>query len=195
MKQENRNIASDLIESTVKVVARDGFDRASTRNIAGECGIADAYIYVHYKDKDDLLSKAFQKVDTALAEVVKKHLPILNQAGLTTEDCLHFLFSKTWTHLIAYPDSCRFFVLYYYSPYYPKYSAQAHLKLWLPVLEQLKALFQPGSDMKNLLRPVLNTMLAQAIKAATDTSTHEDVIARNTYDLIRGMLRISLADR
>ena len=195
MKQDNRNIASDLIESTVKVVARDGFDKASTRNIAGECGIADAYIYVHYKDKDDLLSKAFKKVDTALAEVVKKHLPILSQAGLTNEDCLYFLFSKTWMHLIAYPESCRFFVLYYYSPYYPKYSAQAHLKLWTPILGQIKVLFRLDVDVRNLLRPVLNTMLTQAIKAATDTSTHEDVIARNTYDLIRGMLRISLADR
>ena len=67
MKQDNRNIASDLIESTVKVIARDGFDKASTRNIAGECGIADAYIYVHFKDKDDLFSKAFQKEDAALA--------------------------------------------------------------------------------------------------------------------------------
>ena len=112
MKQDNRNIASDLLESTVKVIARDGFDKASTRNIAGECGIADAYIYVHFKDKDDLFSKAFQQEDAELAREVKKYLPILNQPGITNEDRLYFLFSKTWMHLIAYPDSCRFFVQY-----------------------------------------------------------------------------------
>lgn len=109
MKQDNRKIASDLLESTVKVIARDGFDKASTRNIAGECGIADAYIYVHFKDKDDLFSKAFQKEDAALAREVKKYLPILSQQGITNEDRLYFLFSQTWMHLVAYPDSCRSF--------------------------------------------------------------------------------------
>ena len=131
MKQDNRNIASDLIESTVKVIARDGFDKASTRNIAGACGIADAYIYVHFKDKDDLFAKAFQKEDAALAGEVRKYLPILNQSGITNEDRLYFLFSQTWRHLIAYPNSCRFFIQYYYSPYYAKYSAQEHLDHWM----------------------------------------------------------------
>lgn len=194
MKQDNRNIASDLIESTVKVIARDGFDKASTRNIAGECGIADAYIYVHFKNKGDLFSKAFQKEDTALAREGKKYLPILSQPGITNEDRLYFLFSKTWMHLIAHPDSCRFFVQYYYSPYYAKYSAQEHLDRWTPVLEQMKVLFQPETDMRALLRPVLSTMLGQAIKAAADTSTDKDSIARNNYVLVFGMLSASLLD-
>ena len=194
MKQDNRKIASDLIKSTVKVIARDGFDKASTRNIASECGVADAYIYVHFKDKDDLFSKAFQKEDAALAREVKKHLPILNQTGITNEDRLFFLFSKTWMHLVANPDSCRFFLQYYYAPYYPKYSAKEHLDRWTPVLEQMKALFQPEADVRSLLRPVLNTMLGQAIKASADTSTDKDSIARNNYALVLGMLSTSLLD-
>ena len=194
MKQDNRNIASELIESTVKVIARDGFDKASTRNIAGECGIADAYIYVHFKDKDDLFSKAFQQEDAALAREVKKYLPILNQPGITNEDRLYVLFVQTWMYLTAYPDSCRFFVQYYYSPYYAKYSAQEHLDRWMPVLEQMKVLFKPETDVRALLRPVLNTMLGQAIKAAADTSTGKDSIARNNYAMILGMLSSSLLD-
>ncbi len=194
MKQDNRNIASDLIESTVKVIARDGFDKASTRNIAGECGIADAYIYVHFKDKDDLFSKAFQKEDAALVREIKKYLSILSQPGITNEDRLYFLFSQMWMHLIAYPDSCRFYVQYYYSPYYAKYSAQEHLDRWMPVLEQMKTLFQPEADVRALLRLALNTMLGQAIKAAADPSGDKDSIARNNYVLILGMLSASLLD-
>lgn len=195
MKQDNRNIASELIESTVKVIARDGFDKASTRNIAGECGIADAYIYVHFKDKDDLFSKAFQQEDAALAREVKKYLSILNQPGITNEDRLYVLFVQTWMHLTAYPDSCRFFVQYYYSPYYAKYSAQEHLDRWMPVLEQMKVLFKPETDVRALLRPVLNTMLGQAIKAASDTSTDKDSIARNNYEMVLGMLSASLLEK
>lgn len=195
MIQNNRNIASELIESTVRVIARDGFDKASTRNIAGECGIADAYIYVHFKDKDDLFSITFQKEDTALAREVKKHLPILKQTGITNEDRLYFLFSSVWMHLLDYPDSCRFYVQYYYSPYYQKYSAKEHLAIWTPVLEQLKVLFKPETDVKAALRPVLNTMLGEAIKVVSDTSRDKDVVAQNNYELIYGMIQSVLLEK
>ena len=194
MKQDNRKIASNLIESTVKVIARDGFDKASTRNIAGECGIADAYIYVHFKDKDDLFSKTFQKEDAALAREVTKCLTIMNQSGITNEDRFYFLFSQTWRHLIAYPDSCRFYVQYYYSPYYQKYSAQEHLMRWMPVVEQLKVLFQPETDVKETLRTVLNTMLGQAIKAIGAPPADKNTIAQNNYEMILGMVRTCLLD-
>lgn len=194
MKQDNRNIASALIDSTVRVIARDGFDKASTRNIAGECGLADAYIYVHFKDKGDLFAKAFQKEDTALVREVKKHLAIVKQPGLTNENRFYFLFSCIWTHLTAYPESCRFFVQYYYSPYYPKHSAQEHLALWTPVLEQVKTLFRPETNLRVTLRLVLNTMLGQAIKAAADTEADKNEIAQSNYELVLGMVRACLMD-
>ena len=194
LKQDNRKIASDLIESTIKVIARDGFDKASTRNIAKECGIADAYIYLHFEDKDDLFAKTFQKEDTALAEEVKKHLSILDQQGITNEDKIYFLFNKVWMHLIAYPDSCRFYVQYYYSPYYQKYSAQEHASLWMPIAERVKVLFRPETDVKAALRLVLNTMIGQAIKATANTSADQDSIAQSNYELILGMVQNCLLD-
>ncbi len=194
MKQDNRNIASDLIGSTVKVISRDGFDKASTRNIAGGCGIADPYIYLYFKDKEDLFIKAFQKEDTALARELEKYLPILNQKGVTNEDRFYFLFSRMWTYLIGNPDSCRFYVQYYYSPYYQKYSEREHLTLWMPVVEQMKGLFRPETEMQENLQTVLNTMLGQAINAATDSSADAHTIAQNNYRLILGMIRNCLLD-
>lgn len=82
MKRDGQKIAADFMESAIKVIARDGFDKASTRNIAKECGLADAYIYHYYKDKDDLFFQAFQKEDTALAAKVKQHLLVMQPAGL-----------------------------------------------------------------------------------------------------------------
>lgn len=194
MKLTNRNIASDLMESTVKVIARDGFDKATTRNIAGKCDISDAYIYVYFKDKDDLFAKAFQKEDMALAEEVRKHLPILNQAGISNENRLYFLFCHIWTYLLAYPDSCRFYVQYYYSPYYQKYSAQEHLARWMPIVKQMEILFQPGTDVKKTLWIVLNILLDQAIKAIGAPATDKNTIAQNNYELILGVVRACLLD-
>lgn len=195
MKRDNQKITSAFIESAIKVIARDGFDKASTRNIARECDIADAYIYVYFKDKEELFSKAFQKVDTALVREIKKCLPILKQTGITNEGRLYFLFSRLWVCLCAHPDTCRFFIQYYYSPYYPKYSAQEHLVRWMPILDQMKSMFLPRIDVRATLRLVLNTMLGQAIKASGDISTEKDVIARNNYSLVLGMLSSCLSDK
>lgn len=194
MKQNSRDIASELIESTVKVIARDGFDKASTRNIAGECGIADAYIYVHFKDKDDLFAKAFQKEDVALVTEVKKYLTILNQQEITNEDRLYVLFNKVWMQMVTRPDNCRFYVQYYYSPYYQKYSEQEHLTFWTPILEQMQVLFRPGTDVKALLHSALSMMLSQAIKTAAQPSIDKDASARKNYEMVLGILGTCLRE-
>ena len=129
-----------------------------------------------------------------MAAKVKKHLMILNQQGITNEDRLYVLFRKIWMQLVAYPEKCQFYMQYYYSPYYKKYSEQDHLTLWMPALEQVKTLFRPGTDVRATLHSVLNMMLSQAIKAAVDASEDKDSIARNNYAMILGMLSSSLLD-
>ena len=49
-----KDTAATLIDSTVRVIARDGLDKASIRTISSDCQIPNPYIYQHFKDKDDL---------------------------------------------------------------------------------------------------------------------------------------------
>ena len=194
MKRDGTKIQAALLDSTILVIANEGFDNASTRKIASTCELPDAYIYQHFQSKSDLFAKAFQKEDAALAAKIKKHLMILNQQGITNEDRLYVLFSKIWMQLVAYPEKCQFYMQYYYSPYYKKYSEQDHLTLWMPALEQLKTLFRPGTDVRATLHSVLNMMLSQAIKAAAEDSTDTDASARRNYELVLGMLGSSLLE-
>lgn len=52
-------VRNQLMDGVIKVVARDGFDKLTTRSIASECGLHDTYIYRYFLDKEDLMRRAF----------------------------------------------------------------------------------------------------------------------------------------
>lgn len=54
MKRE-RNAKQAFIEGTVRVVARDGLDKTTTKAIATEAGLSEAYIYRCFESKEALL--------------------------------------------------------------------------------------------------------------------------------------------
>ena len=57
MKRE-RNAKQAFIEGTVRVVARDGLDKTTTKAIATEAGLSEAYIYRCFESKEALLCAA-----------------------------------------------------------------------------------------------------------------------------------------
>ena len=67
------NKRKDLLDATIRVVARDGVARATTRAIAREAGVTEGAIYRHYRSKGELREMAFaQVVDRVVRE--KQHL-------------------------------------------------------------------------------------------------------------------------
>ena len=164
LKRDGQKTASDLMDSTVRVIARDGFDKASTRSIAGEIGLADPYIYQYFSGKEALFSQTFRREDAAFAGEIRKHLPIMEQKSMSVKDRCRILFDALWQYLMQHPDSCRFYVQYYYSPYYQKNSSAVHLEIWQPMMANLSAVFRPETDVKFVLRLALNTTLDLAVK-------------------------------
>ena len=167
MRHDTYETAQMLIDSTIKVIARDGFDKASTRNITGECGLADAYIYHCFNDKEDLFHQAFKQKDKALAEKVLQHLPILSRDDAEVKTRFALLFDLFWRFMLDAPDTCRFYVQYYFSPYYQKLSAEEHQSTWQPVLDKVTPLFKDPADVKPSMRLVLNNTTGLAIKKLT----------------------------
>ena len=64
MKREE--ISRSLIDGTIRVIAREGLDKASTKQIGRATSMNEAYIYRYFADKDDLFSKAFDVLDEEL---------------------------------------------------------------------------------------------------------------------------------
>jgi DNA-binding transcriptional regulator YbjK len=53
---------TEIAEAYLRVVARDGADRASTRAVAAELGVAAGALWHYFLDFDQLLARAFQLV-------------------------------------------------------------------------------------------------------------------------------------
>lgn len=71
MKKE-RNAKQAFIDGTVRVVARDGLDKTTTKAIATEAGLSEAYIYRCFESKEALLRAAFHMEDVAFAYFLKQ---------------------------------------------------------------------------------------------------------------------------
>ena len=85
MKRE-RNAKQAFIEGTVRVVARDGLDKTTTKAIATEAGLSEAYIYRCFESKEALLCAAFHMEDVAFAYFLKEgRLPLLPSILLLCE--------------------------------------------------------------------------------------------------------------
>ena len=76
------------MDSSIKVEAREGLDKLTTRSIASECDLHDAYIYRYFIDKDDLLKKAFLREDRVLTEKIMSNAGVFEMEGLSFRERL-----------------------------------------------------------------------------------------------------------
>ena len=79
-----------LLNSTVRIVSQYGLERTTTKLIAADAQINEAYIYRCYDSKDSLLQATFHMEDVCLAEHVRKSLPVMRIRGLNWKDVVSF---------------------------------------------------------------------------------------------------------
>ena len=72
-----------FIKSVVRVVARDGLCKATTKAIATEAKLNEAYIYQCFSNKDELLSEAFYLEDKNFAQYLREALPVMRTKGIS----------------------------------------------------------------------------------------------------------------
>lgn len=114
MKKE-RNARQAFIEGTVRVVARDGLDKTTTKAIATEAGLSEAYIYRCFESKEALLCAAFHMEDVAFAYFLKQNLVGMHIQNAPWKDRAFQLWSASWRFILGRKDDCLFYLRYYYS--------------------------------------------------------------------------------
>lgn len=66
-----------LIDAVVRVAAREGLDRTTTKLIAAEVPCNEVYIYRNFGSKDALLQAAFSRTDLRFVQTVLKNLDVM----------------------------------------------------------------------------------------------------------------------
>ena len=112
MKRE-RNAKQAFIEGTVRVVARDGLDKTTTKAIATEAGLSEAYIYRCFESKEALLCAAFHMEDVAFAYFLKQNLVGMHIQNAPWKDRAFQLWSASWRFILGRKDDCLFYLRYY----------------------------------------------------------------------------------
>lgn len=179
-----QDMREKLIERTISVIANEGLDKTTTKAITTGTGINEAYIYRHFSDKKDLLSKAFDKLDEELVAKVMQHLPVMYMQELEYELRCRVFFEAVWKFLLGNKEKCLAFVQYYYSLYFTKYSAESHKRRYIPIVEKFKDAFKDEADVWMILNHILNVMLDFAVKVHNGQMPSEDNYSEHVFLVI-----------
>lgn len=173
-----------LIDGTIHVIAQDGLDKATTKQIRITTNANEAYIYRCFADKEDMFAKAFEVLDAELADKVMHHVEVMYMQKVDYETRCRFFFSSIWEFMLSSRDKCITYVRYYYSPYFQQYSAENHRCRYEPILEKFKDAFRDEADVWLILNHILNVMLDFAVKVHTGEMPNEEVYAEHVFRVI-----------
>jgi len=175
---------SQLIDGTIRVIARDGLEKATTKLIGLETSTNEAYIYRCFSNKEDMFAKVFDSLDEELESVVKQNVPVLFKQELEVEERCRKAFTSVWRFMLGNQDKCLTFVRYYYSPYFKNYSQEIHNQRYESLVEELKRAFRDEANVWMLLNHILNVMLDFAVKVFSGAVPDNDDTAEHVFRLV-----------
>ena len=182
MKQDE--IREKLIAGTIRVVARDGLDKASAKQIEAETGLNVAYIYRCFKDKDDMFAKTFSMLSIELRDALAVVLPVMANRDILREERCWQLFAPVWKFVLGNEEKCLYYRRYHYSAYFHKYSVKEHMEIFKDVIAVMGEYFQPGTDAGMILGHILNVTLDFAVKVFSGEIKNNDETAKHVFNLV-----------
>ena len=148
-----------FIDSAIRIVARDGMEKTTTKAIAAEAKLNEAYIYKCFSGKDELLSAALHMEDENFANLLQKTLPVMHMQGFSWKERAYILWKKSWDFILKEPADCIFYIRYYYSASCRIHAYETHLACFKPLIEKASKSFKPVTNMDMLIHQIFSTML------------------------------------
>lgn len=182
MKQQS--IKQAFMDSAVRVVARDGLVKATTKAIAAEAGLNEAYIYKCFSSKDELLCRAFLMEDERFAALLHEALPVMRITGFTWKERAFMLWKRSWEFILDKEADCIFYIRYYYSADCREYAYEAHLSYFHGLLERVRPSFKPDTNIYLLVNQIFDTMLGFAARVLNGEMENSEATTRLAFEQI-----------
>ncbi len=173
-----------LIDGTIHVIARDGLDKATTKQIGNDTAINEVYIYRCFSDKEDMFSKTFDSLDEELVTVAMKNVCIMYMNELEFETRCRLFYSAVWRFILRNSDKCLAYIRYYYSTYFKKNSARSHKERFVPLIEKFKGAFRDESNVWMIFNHMLMTVLDFAVRVFDGSVPDNDDTEEHVFRLI-----------
>lgn len=181
---KHHNVRERLIENTILAVANEGLDKTTTKAIVKGTDINEAYIYRFFADKEDLLAQTFDTLDNELEKTVLKGMEAMYNSEYDYETRCRMFFTYVWEFVTSNPERCITFRQYYYSPYFQKFSAEAHEERYKEVVKKFYDFFKEEADVWMIINHILNVILDFAIKVFNGALANEKSNVEHIFRVI-----------
>ena len=154
--RKGRNAKQAFIESAIRIVAREGLDKATTKAIAADAGLNEAYIYRCFESKEAMLRDAFHMEDVNFAYFLKQQFPAMHDEDTPWKSRAFRLWSVSWRFILERCDDYCFYLRYYYSANCRKYAYKEHLECFQELFAVMRQVFRPEANVDML--PICRTV-------------------------------------
>lgn len=177
-------IRQKLIDSTIHIIAIDGLDKATTKQIGIKTSVNEAYIYRCFSGEEDMFTKVYDYLDNKLPDKTMGYVPVMYDTTIRFKQRCRIFFCGVWSFLLSNSEKCLAYVRYYYSPYFKKYSYITHETRFLPLVDKFSDAFIVKSDVWIILNHILNVMLDFAVKAHNGLMSDNDDYSEHVFRVI-----------
>ena len=182
--KRNENIRQAFIQSAIRVVARVGLDKTTTKAIAADAGLNEAYIYRCFEGKEDLLRAAFHMADVNFASIIRQNLFHMKNSDLPWKERAFRLWSACWRFVLESRDVCAFYLRYYYSANCRKYAYEEHLQYFQELIAMTASAFRPETNAYMVVHQMFDTMLSFAVSVLGGEIPDDDATAVLAFEQI-----------
>lgn len=171
-------------KSTVRVAARDGLEKVTTKAIAKEAGLNEAYIYKCYSGKSELLNETLHMEDHDFAELIYAELPIMHDPQLPWKSRAFILWKRCWNFILEEPDDCIFYIRFYFASIGLNAVYRKHLQSYQPLIDKVRPSFRPDTNMSMVVHQIFCTMLFFASRVMDGDLENNDATTMWTFEQI-----------
>ena len=177
------------MQAAIQAIAEDGLENTSVKDICRVSDINVAYVYRYFDNNEDLIAKTFDKADTEFLNTIIENFPVLKYDSIDYEMRCWVLFMKCWNFLMERPRELTFYVRYYYSSSFQKYSYTAHMQRYTVLIEKMKTAFPETVDVRAVLHHILDTLLGEAMKQISNPQESNEKAAEKSFQLIFSVVK------
>lgn len=178
-----------LIEATVQIIAEHGLENLRTAEVCKIAGVNVAYLYDLFENKDDLIAQVFAASDERFLKTILDNFPVLHYQSIDYEMRCRVLFMRCWEHIINRRRYTVFYVRYYYSSSFQKYSYAEHMQRYAGLIEKMKPAFPETANVKAILHHILDTLLGMAMKQINDPQESDEAAAETNFGIIFSVVK------
>jgi len=171
------NKRQSIINSSIRVFARQGFFQSTISQIAREAGVADGTIYLYFKNKEDILIQIF---DVKTREVFEKFKEEVEKAG-SSFDKLKNLIHR---HLKEFQQDRDMAILYQSETHRQGRPFEAHIKKMSEMyLDIVSELVEQGQQEGIIRRDLYVSLVKRFILGSVDEVINTWLHSTKEYDL------------